>query len=45
MSLSTALVLISGSAYAQDTGEAAFEAYVAGLKNLGLEVEKRRGGV
>ncbi|MEO1116121.1 MAG: hypothetical protein AAFY05_27525, partial [Pseudomonadota bacterium] len=39
MSFSTALVLLSGTALAQDTGKAAFEAYVEGLKNLGLEFE------
>lgn len=39
LTLSTALVLISTSAHAQDTGKAAFDAYVAGLKNLGIEVE------
>jgi len=37
--LSTALALVSGAAHAQDTGTAAFDAYVAGLKGLGLEFE------
>ncbi len=39
LSLSTALALISGSALAQDTGEAAFRAYVDGLRTLGIDVE------
>lgn len=39
LSLSTALALVSGTAIAQDTGKAAFDAYVEGLKNLGLEYE------
>ena len=39
LSFSTALVLLSGTAFAQDTGKAAFDAYVEGLKNLGLEFE------
>ena len=39
LSLSTALVLITGSAFAEDSGLAAFNAYVEGLKKLGLEVE------
>lgn len=39
LSFGTALVLLSGTALAQDTGKAAFEAYVEGLKNLGLEFE------
>eukprot|EP00903_Cladosiphon_okamuranus_P000944 g942.t1 len=39
LTLSTALVLISSSAFAEDTGTAAFDAYVDGLKKLGLEVE------
>ncbi len=37
--LGTALALVSGSALAQDTGETAYEAYVEGLKSLGVEVE------
>ncbi|WP_460082917.1 hypothetical protein [Roseibium sp. LAB1] len=37
--LGTALALTSGSAFAQDTGEVAYEAYVEGLKDLGLKVE------
>ncbi|MCK7613684.1 hypothetical protein [Roseibium sediminicola] len=37
--LSTALVLISGSTFAQDSGTAAYDAYVDGLEALGLEVE------
>jgi hypothetical protein len=37
--LGTALALVPGSALAQDTGEIAYEAYVEGLKNLGVEVE------
>lgn len=43
LTLGTALILISGSAFAQDTGTAAFDAYVAGLEKLGLDVET--GGV
>ncbi|WP_306144423.1 hypothetical protein [Roseibium sp. MMSF_3412] len=39
LSVSTALVLMSGTALAQDTGKAAFDAYIEGLKNLGLEYE------
>ena len=39
LSLSTALVMVSGSAFAEDTGLAAFNAYVDGLKKLGLQVE------
>ena len=39
LTLSTALMLFSGAALAQDTGKAAFDAYVAGLEKLGLEVE------
>ncbi|MCV0427733.1 MAG: hypothetical protein K5905_19935 [Roseibium sp.] len=39
LSLSTALALVSGSAFAEDTGLAAFNAYVEGLKKLGLQVE------
>lgn len=39
LSLSTALALISGPAFAQDTGLAAFNAYVEGLKKLGFEVK------
>ncbi|MHA7774599.1 hypothetical protein [Roseibium sp. M-1] len=37
--LSTALALVSGSAFAQDTGETAFEAYVDGLEALGFQIE------
>lgn len=37
--LGTAFALVSGSAFAQDTGEIAYEAYVEGLKKLGVEVE------
>jgi len=39
LTLSTALVLISGSAFAQDSGTAAYDAYVEGLEALGLEVK------
>ncbi|WP_422374559.1 hypothetical protein [Roseibium sp.] len=39
LTLSTALALISAPALAQDTGTAAFDAYVDGLKALGLDVE------
>ncbi len=39
LTLSTAIVLLSGTAFAQDTGKAAFDAYVEGLNNLGLEFE------
>ncbi len=39
LTLSTALMLVSGSAYAEDTGEAAFKAYTDGLEKLGIEVE------
>ncbi|PVB60730.1 hypothetical protein DCO57_16095 [Labrenzia sp. 011] len=34
-----ALVLASGAAFAQDTGTAAFDAYVKGLQKLGVEIE------
>jgi len=37
--LSTALAFVSGSAIAEDKGETAFEAYVAGLEALGFQVE------
>lgn len=37
--LSTALALVSGSAFAEDKGETAFKAYVAGLEALGFQVE------
>ena len=37
--LSTALTLVCGSAVAEDRGETAFKAYVAGLEALGFEVE------
>ncbi|ASP35791.1 hypothetical protein [Labrenzia sp. VG12] len=39
LSLSTALALVSAPALAQDSGTAAFDAYVDGLKALGIEVE------
>ncbi|WP_305989293.1 hypothetical protein [Roseibium sp. MMSF_3544] len=39
LALSTAMVLISGTAFAQDTGKAAFDAYAEGLKKLGLTFE------
>ncbi len=39
LTLTTALALVSGTAFAQDTGEAAFEAYSEGLKKLGLQFE------
>lgn len=39
LTLSTALVLISGPAFAQDTGTKAFNAYVEGLEALGLDME------
>jgi hypothetical protein len=39
LSLSTAMVLISGSAFAEDTGKAAFEAYMEGMKKFGVELE------
>lgn len=39
LSLSTAMVLISGSAFAEDTGKAAFDAYMEGLKKFGVSIE------
>ncbi|WP_298817761.1 hypothetical protein [uncultured Roseibium sp.] len=39
LSLTTALALVTGPALAQDNGIAAFNAYVAGLAALGLDVE------
>lgn len=38
LTLSATIVLLSGSAFAQDKGTAALDAYVEGLKKLGLEV-------
>ncbi len=39
LTLSTALVLVSGSAFAEDTGIAAYDAFAAGLQELGVTVE------
>lgn len=39
LSMSTAMALISSSAFAEDTGEAALAAYIDGLKRLGVELE------
>ncbi|WP_296588826.1 hypothetical protein [Roseibium sp.] len=39
LSTSAVLVLISGSAFAEDTGKAALDAYLDGLKSLGVEMK------
>ncbi|POF34249.1 hypothetical protein [Roseibium marinum] len=39
LALCGALILVSGAAFAQDKGTAAFDAYVKGLEKLGVEIE------